>query len=228
MVSPPTKSHNMTTRNVTPETVEYSHDILELNSPALKGAKRRKSNLGAAARMKTPSKQQFVEENNENVNFDSTNVLRPISPAIKCAESSQKLPLFPIIQIDQAGSDEVRQWQVDDFTIGKPLGKGKFGNVYLAKQKMSGCQVALKVLFKAQMQAADCVNMLRREVEIQCRLQHANLVHLAGLVQLFYVLQRSFDSPLFSDISMTRRMCILFWSICQVVSCTRPSRAVEA
>lgn len=34
---------------------------------------------------------------------------------------------------------------MDDFEIGKPLGKGKFGNVYLAREKDSRFIVALKV-----------------------------------------------------------------------------------
>lgn len=38
-----------------------------------------------------------------------------------------------------------RQWRLDDFDIGKPLGKGKFGNVYLAREKSSRYIVALKV-----------------------------------------------------------------------------------
>lgn len=38
-----------------------------------------------------------------------------------------------------------RQWTIKDFEIGKPLGKGKFGNVYLAREKQSGFIVALKV-----------------------------------------------------------------------------------
>lgn len=44
-----------------------------------------------------------------------------------------------------------RNWQIDDFVLGKPLGKGKFGNVYLAKQAKTRFPVALKVLFKAPM-----------------------------------------------------------------------------
>ena len=35
--------------------------------------------------------------------------------------------------------------QLSDFDIGKPLGKGKFGNVYLAREKKSKFIVALKV-----------------------------------------------------------------------------------
>lgn len=38
-----------------------------------------------------------------------------------------------------------RRWTIDDFDIGKPLGKGKFGNVYLAREKQSKYIVALKV-----------------------------------------------------------------------------------
>jgi aurora kinase len=59
-------------------------------------------------------------------------------------------------------------------------GRGKFGNVYLAKQKRTNTQVALKVLFKSPMLAAKCVHTLRREVEIQYHLRHKNIVRLYG------------------------------------------------
>lgn len=36
-------------------------------------------------------------------------------------------------------------WQLSDFDIGRPLGRGKFGNVYLAREKKSKFVVALKV-----------------------------------------------------------------------------------
>ena len=36
-------------------------------------------------------------------------------------------------------------WGLADFDIGKPLGKGKFGSVYLAREKKSKFIVALKV-----------------------------------------------------------------------------------
>lgn len=38
-----------------------------------------------------------------------------------------------------------RQWVLDDFEIGRPLGKGKFGNVYLAREKKTHTVLALKV-----------------------------------------------------------------------------------
>nr|XP_005489097.1 aurora kinase A [Zonotrichia albicollis] len=73
-----------------------------------------------------------------------------------------------------------RQWSLDDFEIGRPLGKGKFGNVYLAREKQSKFILALKVLFKAQLEEAGVEHQLRREVEIQSHLRHPNILRLYG------------------------------------------------
>uniref|UniRef100_A0AC35UBS1 Aurora kinase n=1 Tax=Rhabditophanes sp. KR3021 TaxID=114890 RepID=A0AC35UBS1_9BILA len=47
---------------------------------------------------------------------------------------------------------EKRMWKIDEFEIGRCLGKGKFGNVYLARDRASKHVVALKVLFKEQIE----------------------------------------------------------------------------
>ena len=52
------------------------------------------------------------------------------------------------VQATPAGKLTERVWKLSDFDIGKPLGRGKFGNVYLAREKESKFVVALKVLFK--------------------------------------------------------------------------------
>ncbi|XP_066483784.1 aurora kinase B [Tiliqua scincoides] len=71
-----------------------------------------------------------------------------------------------------------RVFTIDDFEIGRPLGKGKFGNVYLAREKESKFIVALKVLFKSQMEKEGVEHQLRREIEIQCHLSHPNILRL--------------------------------------------------
>lgn len=63
------------------------------------------------------------------------------------------------------------RWSLDNFDIGKALGKGKFGNVYLAREKSSAFIVALKVLFKTQIIKANVAHQLRREIEIQTHLR---------------------------------------------------------
>jgi aurora kinase A len=64
------------------------------------------------------------------------------------------------------------RWTLADFDIGRALGKGKFGNVYLAREKSSKFIVALKVLFKSQIQKANVEHQLKREIEIQTHLRY--------------------------------------------------------
>lgn len=73
-----------------------------------------------------------------------------------------------------------KRWTKDDFEIGRPLGKGKFGNVYLAREKESKYIVALKVLFKSQLTKNNVQHQLRREIEIQAHLRHENILRLYG------------------------------------------------
>lgn len=42
------------------------------------------------------------------------------------------------------------KWTMDDFEGGCPLGTGKFGHVYLAREKKTKLMVALKVLYKEE------------------------------------------------------------------------------
>lgn len=64
-----------------------------------------------------------------------------------------------------------KRWTLSDFEIGLPLGKGKFGSVYLAREKRTKYIVALKVLQKKQLLRAGVEHQLRREIEIQSHLR---------------------------------------------------------
>ena len=96
---------------------------------------------------------------------------------------------------------EKRRWSMDDFDIGNKLGRGRFGNVYLVREKKSEYIVALKarlpllrgvqtqlappnaraqVLYKAQLQKSNMEYQLRREIEIQSHLRHPNILRLYG------------------------------------------------
>ena len=72
------------------------------------------------------------------------------------------------------------QVDTERLDIGKPLGNGKFGKVYLAREKKSHFIVALKVLYKSQLQKAGVEHQLRREIEIQAHLRHPNILRLYG------------------------------------------------
>lgn len=69
---------------------------------------------------------------------------------------------------------------LNDFEIGKPLGRGKFGTVYLAREKRSKFIVALKCLQKSQLIKSGCEHQLRREIEIQSHMRHKHILRMYG------------------------------------------------
>jgi len=72
---------------------------------------------------------------------------------------------------------------LSDFDIGKPLGRGKYGRVYLAREKKSQYICALKMLSLKQLYHHEVYHQLRREIEIQSHLRHVNVLRL---YQFFY------------------------------------------
>jgi aurora kinase len=74
-----------------------------------------------------------------------------------------------------------KQFHLGMFEIGRALGKGKFGRVYLARERNSGFICALKVMYKSELQNGNGVEkQVRREVEIQSNLRHPNILKLFG------------------------------------------------
>ena len=102
-----------------------------------------------------------------------------------------------------------KEWKLSDFDIGKPLGRGKFGNVYLAREKNSKYIVALKVLFKSQLQKAGVEHQLRREIEIQSHLRHANILRLYGYfydaTRVYLILEFAAKGELYKELQKVSR-----------------------
>jgi len=73
-----------------------------------------------------------------------------------------------------------RPWRLSDFEVGRGLGRGKFGYVYLAREKKTHYIIALKVLLKKQLNDAGVEHQLRREIEIQSNLRHPNILRFFG------------------------------------------------
>ncbi|XP_076063020.1 uncharacterized protein LOC143038041 isoform X2 [Oratosquilla oratoria] len=71
-------------------------------------------------------------------------------------------------------------WSVDDFEVGRPLGRGKFGSVYMVREKKTKKILAMKVLFRSVLENCGITYQLRREIEIQAHLRHPNILRLFG------------------------------------------------
>ncbi|KAI7886119.1 kinase-like protein [Lichtheimia hyalospora FSU 10163] len=123
--------------------------------------------------------QQEPDDDTNNV-MDSPSVRRyhGVSATVQpveatCDPSQQELAM-------DDNTARTRTWAIEDFEVGKCLGNGRFGTVYLAKEMSSKQLVALKIIKKQEMQAANIVSFLQREVEIQGHLRHPNILRLYG------------------------------------------------
>lgn len=95
-------------------------------------------------------------------------------------------------------------WELSNFDIGRPLGRGKFGNVYLAREKDTKFVVALKVLFKKQIQRDSVEHQVRREIEIQSHLRHPNILRLYGFfhdpARIYLILEYAPKGALYKEL----------------------------
>ncbi len=97
-----------------------------------------------------------------------------------------------------------KEWSLSNFDIGRPLGRGKFGHVYLAREKESHFIVALKILSKKQLVKSGVEHQLRREVEIQSHLRHPNILRMYGffwdLKKIYLILEYAPGGELYKDL----------------------------
>lgn len=102
-----------------------------------------------------------------------------------------------------SGKDK-KIWTLSNFDIGRPLGRGKFGNVYLAREKETKFVIALKVLFKKQVHAQGIEHQVRREIEIQSHLRHPNILRMYGYfhdeTRIYLILEFAPGGTLFSKL----------------------------
>lgn len=78
------------------------------------------------------------------------------------------------------GTKYSKTFLLRDFEVGKKLGIGKFGKVYLCREKKTGYVCAIKVLFIDRLRTFKVERTLRREIEIMANVRHPNIVRLFG------------------------------------------------
>jgi len=125
--------------------------------------------------------------------------------------SSSNLPV-PLVPLDTSAfekSGEDRRWKLSDFEIGRPLGRGKFGRVYLAREKQSKKVVAMKLLYKKDLCKDAMKNQIKREIEIQTHLRHPNILRMYGFfydaTRVYMILEYASGGELFKKLVGSRR-----------------------
>ncbi|KAL7985625.1 hypothetical protein Chor_004195 [Crotalus horridus] len=100
-------------------------------------------------------------------------------------------------------------WGTGDFEFGKPLGKGRFGAVYLAREKKTHFILALKVIFKSVLEKAQMEHQLRREIEILSHLRHPNILRMYNYfhdkTRIFLMLEYAPGGELYKELQKNNR-----------------------
>lgn len=98
--------------------------------------------------------------------------------------------------------------KLDDFDIGKPLGAGEFGQVWLVKHKPTQYVLALKLIDKQKIVKHNMVKQLRREIEIHSNLKHKHIIRMYGYFydkeRVYLVLEYATQGGLFEYLRRVR------------------------
>ncbi|XP_053691112.1 aurora kinase B-like [Sabethes cyaneus] len=120
------------------------------------------------------------------------------------SQSSSVVSQKAVVTSTSSSNSGKKIWTLANFDIGRPLGKGKFGNVYLAREKETKFVIALKVLFKKQVHAQGIEHQVRREIEIQSHLRHPNILRMYGYfhdeTRIYLILEYAPGGTLFSKL----------------------------
>ncbi|KAG9049232.1 spindle assembly checkpoint kinase [Tulasnella sp. UAMH 9824] len=107
------------------------------------------------------------------------------------------------------GPNPTRQWNLHELEIGRPLGKGKFGRVYMARTKAAPKYIiALKCLYKSEIISNGVIKQARREIEIQQNLRHPNILRLYGFFhdqkRIFLMLEFAAEGEMYKQLTKQR------------------------
>ncbi|WWC66399.1 uncharacterized protein I206_100301 [Kwoniella pini CBS 10737] len=100
-----------------------------------------------------------------------------------------------------------KHWSLNNFDIGRPLGKGHFGKVYLArvKSKTDPFILVLKCLTKDEVITKQVQMQVRREIEVMQSLRHPNIIRLFGWfhdsTRIFLMLELAGKGELFKQLA---------------------------
>jgi serine/threonine protein kinase len=127
-------------------------------------------------------------------------------------DSPEQAPTEERHKSDAAGADEHSlrmqpprtDLRISQFEIGKPLGRGMFGQVYLARHRTSNFICALKVISKAACASDGAEKLVLRELEVHQNMRHANILRFYAWfhnkISIYLILEYAPNGDLYSKL----------------------------
>ena len=153
-----------------------------------------------------------IEDKHSKINHAKPPVQPPVQPpAQPPVDPKVEEPKVSKEGTKSNGNGNDKDWSLANFDIGRPLGRGKFGNVYLAREKQTKFVIALKVLFKKQITEQRIEHQVRREIEIQSHLRHPNILRMYGFFhddsRIYLILEYAPKGTLFTCLKQQPNNC---------------------
>jgi len=127
---------------------------------------------------------------------------KPQSMNMNTSRTDNRPKNAPGEQTDRPALD-LKKFSIEDFEIGIKLGKGKFSDVYLARERKTDFIIALKVLNKAEIQRLNAEKLVVREIKIHSFLDHKNIIKLYGFFHddenIYLILEYAPDGELYKE-----------------------------
>jgi aurora kinase len=180
----------------------HGHSNLKSRPPSVAG-----TSAGAAGSYRAPNALSHTSQSTKASNMFEASSSRPPAQNASAASSAPTVDLgrydgglerdeargrrgtmqFDPLVLSSADAGKshppTRVWSLNDFEMGRPLGKGKFGRVYMVRTRggpNKGYIIALKCMYKNELVENKVEKQLRREIEIQMNLRHPHILRLHG------------------------------------------------
>ena len=96
------------------------------------------------------------------------------------------------------------KFNADMFEFGPKIGKGKYGDVYLCKDKRTNFIVAIKVLDKMTIRQMRALRQIVREIKHHAYLKHENIIKLYGVFhdeeKIYMIMEYACDGEIYKEL----------------------------
>lgn len=156
-------------------------------------------------------KPEYVESFVNVISNDSDLKVKPIKNIEFSANPFNQSILFK----NNNNFNKKNNWRIEDFDLGKCLGKGKFGKVFIAREKKTRCLFAIKCILKKGLGGGNLEQMVR-EIKIHSFLQHVNVVQFFGCfedgVKVYLILELALQGNLFTELRKQVFLCFFSYN----------------
>lgn len=111
----------------------------------------------------------------------------------------------------------LKKFSIENFELIKNLGRGRFGDVFLAREKKTNFIVALKIISKKEASRLNGEKLIVREIKIQSFLDHKNIIKLYGFFhdddKIYLILEYAPEGEVYKDLknSVILSACWMFF-----------------